>query len=182
MLPALSIPSDTLFFVVIGTGGLMLIAIAALALLTAIRLHNAPNRMMGIVAEQALLNAGKSSDTIPPMLSLFVRDQPATRGRQNLHILQPGYSLSLGGDESDDFVISIVTVPRRIARVCFDGQHYTFIPRKLHSLPDIDSTPVQDCIGKEIRVVHKNFEVHLSIEQRENPLQRLGSFLRSVNS
>lgn len=181
-LPTLSIPADTLFFVVIGIGGLMLIAIAALALLTATRLQNAPNRMMGVVAEQALLNAGKSSDTMPPMLSLFVRDQPATRGRQNLHILQPGYSLSLGGDESDDFVISIVTVPRRIARVCFDGQRYTFIPRKLHSLPDIDSTAVQDCIGKEIRVVHKNFEVYLSIEQRENPLQRLGSFLRSVNS
>jgi hypothetical protein len=137
--------------------------------------------MMGAIAEQALLSAGNASHAIPPMLSLFVKDQPATRGRQNLHILQPGYSLSLGGDKSDDFIISIVTVPRRIARVRFDGQHYTFIPQKLHSLPDIDSKSVQDCIGKEIRVVHKNFEVHLSIKQRENPLWGLASFLHSVN-
>jgi hypothetical protein len=181
-LPALSIPADALFFVVIGAGGLMLFAIAALALLTATRLHNAPNRMMGVVAEQSLFSPENASDTIPPILSLFVKDQPAIRGRQNLHILQPGYSLSLGGDKSDDFVISIVTVPRCIARVRFDGQHYTFIPQKRQSLPDIGSTSVQDCIGKEIRVVHKNFEVHLSIEQRENPLRELGSFLHSVNS
>jgi hypothetical protein len=131
---------------------------------------------------QALFSEGDTSDTMPPMLSLFVKDQPATRGRQNLHILHVGYSLSLGGDESDDFVISIVTVPRRIARVRFDGKHYTFIPLNLNSLPDIGSTSVQDCVGKQIRIVHKNFEVHFSIEQRENPLRRLGSFLHSVNS
>jgi hypothetical protein len=138
--------------------------------------------MMGAVMEQALADAGNTSDTMPPMLSLFVKDQPATRERQNLHILRPGYSLSLGGDESDDFVVSIVTIPRHIARVRFDGQRYTFIPQKAHSLPDIGSASVQDCIGKEIRVVHKNFEVYLSIEQRENPLRTLGGFLRSVSS
>jgi hypothetical protein len=181
-LPTLSIPTDALFFAVIGTGGLMLLAITALTLLTVTRLHNAPNRIIGAVAKQALLSAENVSDTMPPMLSLFVKDQPTTHGKQNLHILQPGHSLSLGGDESDDFVVSIVTIPRRIACVRFDGQHYTFIPRKLHSLPDIGSTTVQDCVGKEIRVVHKNFEVYLSIEQRENPLRGLGKFLRSFNS
>jgi hypothetical protein len=179
--PAMSIPADALFFGVIGTGGILLLAAAAFAVLALTRLCNAPNRMMGRVAEQALLSLN-AADAMPPMLSLFVKDQPATNGRQNLHILEPGYSLSLGGDASDDFVISIVTVPRRIACVHFDGQRYTLIPQKHRSLPGLGSAPLQDCIGKEIRVVHNNFEVHLSIEQRENPLRNLGGFLRSFNS
>jgi hypothetical protein len=117
----------------------------------------------------------------PPMLSLFVKDQPASKDRQNLHLLKPGYSLSIGGAETDDLVVSIVTIPPRVGRVRFDGKRYTFIPHKKQLLPDTGSASIQDCIGKQIRIAHKDFDIRLEIEQRENPLRNLGQFLQSVS-
>jgi hypothetical protein len=115
------------------------------------------------------------------MLSLFVKDQPTSKDRQNLHLLKPGYSLSIGGAETDDLVVSIVTIPSRIGRVRFDGKHYTFIPHKKQLLPDTGAAAIQDCIGKQIRIAHKDFDIRLEIEQRENPLRNLGQFLQSVS-
>jgi hypothetical protein len=102
-------------------------------------------------------------------LSLHVQDQSAAPGWRNIHILKPGHALTVGGGDSD-FLIFIVPLQARIARVRFDGASYTFIPLKARFFPDIGSQPVPDCIGKTIRILtERNYELHIRIDLYENP-------------
>jgi hypothetical protein len=172
----------SLLLVVMALGGFVLFAAAGVSCLSALQLQAAPNRVMALASEKTLgvRHAGTATFDKLPMLSLFVKDQPAAKDRQNLHLLKPGYSLSLGGDETDDLLVSIVTIPPRIGRVRFDGKRYTFVPRKKQLLPDTGSATIQDCIGKQIRIAHKDYDIRLEIARQENPLCTLGPFLQSV--
>ena len=116
----------------------------------------------------------------PPLLSLFVTDQNTKTGRRNLHTIKRGYSLSLGGGDSD-FLIFLVPVPARIASIHFDGKHCSFIPRKRRFFPDLGSRVLPNCIEKPIKVVSgKKYELKIYIERYEDPLKTLNRLLRSV--
>jgi hypothetical protein len=126
----------------------------------------------------------KTKETIqsfdgPPMLSLFVADQNAAIGRQNIHTVKAGYSLTLGGGDSD-FLVFLVPLPARIARIRFDGKQCLFIPRKRRFFPGFESVPL-NCIGKTIKIVSgRNYEIHIRLERYEDPLKTLNRLLRSV--
>jgi hypothetical protein len=102
-------------------------------------------------------------------LALHVQDQSAAPGWRNIHILKPGHALTVGGGDAD-FLIFIVPLKSRIARICFDGTSYTFIPLKARFFPDIGSQPVPDCIGKTITILtEQSYELHIRIDFYENP-------------
>jgi hypothetical protein len=116
----------------------------------------------------------------PLMLKLFVEDQNTAIGRRNIHSVKPGTVLTLGGGKSD-FLIFLVPVPPKIAQVVFDGKQCTLVPLKPQYFPDSGSRQIPNCIGKNIRIItDRNYELHIRIEQYEDPLIALNKLLNSV--
>jgi len=116
------------------------------------------------------------------MLSLWVRDQNRNIGKRNVHLVKSGTTLSLGGGRSD-FLVFLVPLPHRIADIHFDGEYCSLVPRRPDYFPDIGSTIVDDCLGKDIRVLSdKGYELYLRIEKFEDPLLKLNAFLHSIDT
>ncbi|MDR2404604.1 MAG: hypothetical protein LBD78_11320 [Spirochaetaceae bacterium] len=127
----------------------------------------------------------KTEAPTPPigniMVSLFVEDQNTAIGRRNIHNLKPGNTYTIGGGASD-FLIFLVPIPPRIAELRYDGRQCTFVPRRPEFFPDTGSQPVNDCIGKTIRVVsEKNYELFIRAEWYQDPIISLNRLLNSVN-
>jgi hypothetical protein len=117
----------------------------------------------------------------PLLLNLFVEDQSTSIGKRNIHSLKSGYSLSVGGSKSDDFLIFLVQMPSNIGEVRRNGSQLTCIPHKPKYFPDIGSNEVRDCINKKIRVVSdKNYEMSFSFVMYEDPLIALNRVLHSI--
>jgi len=117
----------------------------------------------------------------PLLLNLFVEDQNTAIGRRNIHSLKSGYSLSVGGGQSD-FLIFLVQIPPNIGEIRRDGSQCSFIPKKPKYFPDLGSNELRDCINKTIRVISdKNYELRFRFEMYEDPLVELNRILRSVS-
>jgi len=117
----------------------------------------------------------------PLLLNLFVEDQNTAIGKRNVHSLKSGYSLSVGGGKSDDFLIFLVPIPSNVGEIRRSGGSLTFVPRKPKYFPDIGSNEVKDCINKTIRLVSdKNYEMRFRFEMYEDPLVSLNRMLMSV--
>jgi hypothetical protein len=116
----------------------------------------------------------------PVMLNLFVEDQNTFIGKRNIHSLKPGYSLTIGGGNSD-FLVFLVPIPPHIGEIRRDGSRCTFIPRKPKYFPDLGARELPDCIGKTIRVMsEKNYELRFRLEPYEDPLAALNRLLNSL--
>lgn len=143
----------------------------------------------------ALPSAAPSRDRVPApaavplkrpdqriVLSLFVEDQNTLIGRRNVHLLKSGASMSVGGGSSD-FLIFLVDVPKRIADVHFDGEACVLVPRRPEFFPDSAGGPVQDCVGKRIRVVsEKGYQMFVRFDRYRDPLEELNRFLHSMEA
>lgn len=117
----------------------------------------------------------------PLLLNLHVDEQNTSIGKRNIHSLKSGYSLTVGGGKSDDYLIFLVPIPAHIGEVRRDGSQLTFIPRKSKYFPDIGSNEVKDCINKTIRIISdKNYEMFFRFEMYEDPLISLNRLLHSV--
>jgi len=117
----------------------------------------------------------------PLLLNLHVEDQNTAIGKRNIHSLKSGYSLSVGGSKSDDFMIFLVPMPSHLGEIRRSGSQLTFIPRKPKYFPDIGSNEVRDCINKRIRIVSdKDYEMWFSFTMYEDPLLALNRVLRSI--
>jgi hypothetical protein len=117
----------------------------------------------------------------PLLLNLFVEDQNTAIGKRNIHSLKSGYSLSVGGGNSD-FLIFLVPIPPHIGEIRRNGSQCTFIPRKPKYFPDLGSNELRDCINKTIRIVSdKNYEMRFRFEMYEDPLEALNRILMSVS-
>jgi len=117
----------------------------------------------------------------PLLLNLFVEDQNTAIGKRNVHSLKSGYSLSVGGGQSD-FLIFLVPIPSRIGEIRREGSQCSFIPRKPKYFPDLGSNELRDCINKTIRVISdKNYELRFRFEMYEDPLEAINRVLMSVN-
>jgi hypothetical protein len=116
----------------------------------------------------------------PLILNLFVEDQNTAIGKRNIHSLKSGYSLSVGGGQSD-FLIFLVPMPSRIGEIRRNGSQCTFIPLKPKYFPDLGSNELKDCINKTIRVISdKDYELRFRFEMYEDPLIALNRILMSV--
>jgi len=117
----------------------------------------------------------------PLLLNLFVEDQNTAIGKRNIHSLKSGYTLSVGGGQSD-FLVFLVPVPANIGEIRRNGSQCSFVPRKPKYFPDLGSNELRDCINKTIRVVSdKDYEVRFRFEMYEDPLIALNRLLMSVN-
>jgi len=117
----------------------------------------------------------------PLLLNLFVEDQNTAIGKRNIHSLKSGYSLTVGGGKTDDYMIFLVPIPPHIGEIHRSGSSLTFIPRKPKYFPDIGANEVRDCINKTIRIISdKQFEMRFRFEMYEDPLIALNRVLMSV--
>jgi hypothetical protein len=120
--------------------------------------------------------------TDPPMLNLFVEEQNTAIGKRNIHTLKKGNTYSVGGGTSD-FLIFLIPVPPKVAALYFDGNNCTFTPLKPKYFPDLGSTPVNECIGKTIRLLSdKNYEVFFHFERYMDPLIALNLLMHSIQT
>jgi len=118
--------------------------------------------------------------TGPLLLNLFVAEQNTAIGKRNIHSIKSGYSLSVGGGRSDDYLIFLVPIPAHVGEIRRNGSSLTFIPKKPKYFPDIGSSEVPDCINKTIRIVSdKNYEMRFRFEMYEDPLVALNRVLMS---
>ncbi|MDR0410479.1 MAG: hypothetical protein LBH75_00695 [Treponema sp.] len=116
----------------------------------------------------------------PCLLTLSVENQNTNIGRRNCHSIKPGFSLTIGGGNSD-FLIFLTPLPSRLAKIHFDGEHCSFTPLKRQFFPEITSRTLPDCIGKTIRVkTKKNYDIFIHIALHESPLQKLNKLFNLV--
>lgn len=117
----------------------------------------------------------------PLLLNIFVEDQNTAIGKRNIHSLKSGYSLSVGGGKSDDYLIFLVPLPAGIGEIRRNGSSLTFIPKKPKYFPDTGSSEIRDCLSKTIRIVSdKKYEMRFRFEMYEDPLLVLNRMLMSV--
>jgi len=120
------------------------------------------------------------SPTGTVIIKLFVEDQSFSIGKRNTHSVKSGYSLSVGGGNSD-FLIFLVPVPPNIGELHRNGSQLTFIPRKPKYFPDLGSSELRDCLNKTIRIISdKNYEIRFRFELYEDPLLALNRVLHSI--
>ena len=129
------------------------------------------------------LSSGKSvliNPTGPLILNLFVEEQSVAIGKRNIHSLKSGYSLSVGGKNSD-FLIFLVPMPSNLGELRRNGSQLSFIPRKYKYFPDLGSNELRDCLNKTIRVISdKGYELRFRFEMYEDPLVALNRILHSI--
>ncbi|MDR1215239.1 MAG: hypothetical protein LBK25_00995 [Treponema sp.] len=107
------------------------------------------------------------------LLSLSVENQNTNIGRRNFHSVKKGFSLTVGGGNSD-FLIFLTPLPSCLAKIYFDGDYCSFIPLKRWFFPEIMSKALPDCIGRTIRIkTEKNYDIFIRIVLHEAPLRRL---------
>jgi hypothetical protein len=118
--------------------------------------------------------------TGPLLLNLFVEDQNTNIGKRNIHSLKSGYSLSVGGGNSD-FLIFLVPVPANIGELHRNASQLTFIPRKHKYFPDLGSSELRDCLNKTIRIISdRGYEIRFRFEMYEDPLTALNRILNQI--
>jgi hypothetical protein len=114
-------------------------------------------------------------------LTLTVAGQNPNIGKRNIRAMHSGRSASVGGGRSD-FLIFLLPVPRRIAHLHFDGVDATLVPARPEFFPDYDS-PIENCIGKDIRVVTlKGKELLIRFERYVPPIDRINKLLHCLES
>ncbi|MDR1127629.1 MAG: hypothetical protein LBL06_05830 [Treponema sp.] len=107
------------------------------------------------------------------LLSLSVENQNTNIGRRNFHSVKKGFSLTVGGGNSD-FLIFLTPLPPSLAKIHFDGDYCSFIPLKRWFFPEIMSKALPDCVGRTIRIkTEKNYDIFIRIVLHEAPLRRL---------
>jgi hypothetical protein len=129
-----------------------------------------------------LMGGDQSLDGNPLMLSLFVENQNTAIGRRNIHLVKPGFPFTVGGGKSD-FLIFLVPIPTSIAEIRYDGKRCVFIPLKSQYFPDIGSQPIDNCIGRMIRIISdRDYTISIRVERYEDPLVALNRLLLSITT
>lgn len=114
-------------------------------------------------------------------LSLHVRDQNPYIGKRNIKTVHAGGRKSVGGGSSD-FLVFLYPTPRRIAELYYDGESLTLIPLKRSYFPDYDR-PIEDCLGKELRMVNaRGRELWLRFERYVPPVESLNRLLHCIDA
>ncbi len=115
-----------------------------------------------------------------PLVEMVVIPQNRRIGHRNVHYLKPGSTASVGAGRSR-FLIFFVPVPRRMARLEYDGHRYTFVPLKKDLFPDVEGIAVRDCLGKSIPARSlRGYRFAIIFRNFIPPLEEINRLMRSV--
>jgi hypothetical protein len=114
-------------------------------------------------------------------VEFLVDEQNPHIGSRNVHSLSAGGSRSVGGGASD-FLVFLVSVPRRSAEIHFDGEKLTFVPLRTELFPEL-SGPVEDCLGKDIPMISKSgYPLMLRFAAYEKPADKINRLLHCIET
>ncbi|MDR0644307.1 MAG: hypothetical protein LBG05_05250 [Treponema sp.] len=165
-------PLGTLTVVLIRALSIALLLCGAATVLKCRRIRMSVNRAFASLSDNSVDG--------PCLLSLSVENQNTNIGRRNFHSIKAGFSLTIGGGNSD-FLIFLTPLPPSLAKIYFDGEHCSFIPLKKQFFPEITSETLPDCIGRTIRIKpKKNYDILIRIILYESPLQKLNKLFNRV--
>jgi hypothetical protein len=110
------------------------------------------------------------------LIEMRVDQQNRHIGFRNIKLLTPGRKLSVGGDASS-FLIFLVSFPARIAEISYDGEIFTFSPRKKEFFPEVKE-PIVDCLEKEIPAQsRKGYPITIHFLRYVSPLEEINRIL-----
>ncbi|MDR0784326.1 MAG: hypothetical protein LBE74_00375 [Treponema sp.] len=162
------------------TLGAVLVLALAIALLLCSAAVALKCRRIRLSANRVFASLPDNKMDGPCLLSLSVENQNTNIGRRNFHSVKTGFSLTVGGGDSD-FLIFLTSLPSRLAKIHFNGEHCSFIPLKRQFFPEITSKTLPDCIGRTIRIkTEKNYDIFIRVVLHESPLQKLNRLLNLV--
>jgi hypothetical protein len=111
------------------------------------------------------------------LIEMRVDQQNRHIGFRNINLLTPGQTLSVGGGASR-FLIFLVPFPPRIASLSFDGDSYTFKPRRMEFFPDL-AGPIDNCLDKSIPArSRKGYSITIRFLRYVSPLEEINRILR----
>ena len=114
-------------------------------------------------------------------VELYVTDQNPHIGSRNVHRISAGGSKSVGGGASD-FLVFLVSIPKRSADLHFDGEKLTFVPIRRELFPDLPGS-VEDCLGKEISMISRSgYPMKLRFVAYEKPADKINKLLHCIDT
>ena len=171
-----------LWIILLVIGGLIVLLALALLILGLIRnrgFHFSMRRTLGADAIGRRAHFGhhtitefEETKSHSFAIEMFVGMQRRHIGQRNIRTIKRNRSLSIGGGRSA-FLIFLVPVPQRIAKIFYDGEDFTFKPVKWDFFPDLKGD-VPHCLGREIRAVSKkNYPLDISFHRYVSPLEEI---------
>jgi hypothetical protein len=114
-------------------------------------------------------------------IEFLVAEQNPHIGLRNVRSLTAGSSRSIGGG-ANDFLIFLVSVPRKSAEIHFDGEKLTFVPLRPELFPEL-SGPVEDCLGKDIPMISRSgYPLTLRFTAYEKPVDKINRLLHCIET
>jgi hypothetical protein len=105
-------------------------------------------------------------------IEMIVDMQRRHIGQRNIRTIRRNRSLTVGGGRSA-FLVFLVSVPPKIARIHYDGDSFTFKPLKGEYFPGLKGE-VPDCLYKEIRAASKkNYPLAITFKRYVSPMQEI---------
>jgi hypothetical protein len=93
-------------------------------------------------------------------------------GQRNIRTIRRNRSLTVGGGRSA-FLVFLVPVPQKIARISYDGEDFTFTPVKGEFFPGLEGE-VPKCLNKEIHAVSKkNYPLDITFQRYVSPMEEI---------
>lgn len=114
-------------------------------------------------------------------VELRVSEQNPHIGLRNVGSLTAGSSKSVGGGASD-FLVFLVSVPRRAAEIHFDGEKLAFVPLRPELFPALEG-PVEDCLDRDIPMISRaGYPLSLRFSVYERPADKLNKLLHCIDT
>jgi hypothetical protein len=87
------------------------------------------------------------------LLEFVVEGQNPNIGMRNVHVIEAGHKMSLGGGNSD-FLVFLMDTPSRVADVHFDGEKLIVVPLKAEFVPGMVG-PTNVALGESFEILSK---------------------------
>ncbi len=125
-----------------------------------------------------------SSHVVKPgslQVELLVSEQNPHIGMRNVQTLSAGGQKSVGGGGSD-FLVFLVSIPRKVAELHFDGEKLVFVPLRPELFPELKG-PVEDCLGVDIPMISKSgYPLKLRFVAYEKPADKINRLLHCIET
>ena len=117
----------------------------------------------------------------PDLLIMHVYYHEWLMHKHSIKSVEPGVFKGIGGRGSA-FSIQVIDLPRNIALIHNDGDHFIFQVKKEEYFPELVD-PMIDCLNKRIEAVsHKGQKVVLLFKRYISPLEEINNIMRSIRS
>lgn len=105
-------------------------------------------------------------------IEMIVDMQRRHVGHRNIRTIRRNRSLTVGGGRSA-FLIFLVPVPPKIARIRYDGENFTFQPLKWDFFPGLQGE-IPECLGQEIHAASKkNYPLVITFQRYVSPMEEI---------